>query len=106
MKSSKHWGIFLWSFIHSISYCKYSHDELNTKIQKNIIEKLKNVKLIIPCEHCAKDYNDFIIKNSFDNLDLTQNNVIFNWTVDLHNKINKKINKPELSYFEAEKIWS
>jgi hypothetical protein len=89
-----------------MSYCKYSHNELNIKIQKNIVEKLKNLALIIPCEHCAKDYIEYINLNLFETLDLTQNNVIFYWTVDFHNAINKKLNKQTLSYIEAENIWS
>ena len=106
MKSSKHWGNFLWSFLHTMSYCKYSHNELNTRIQKNIIEKIKNIASVIPCENCAKDYMFFLNSVNFDNLDLTQNNVVFNLIVDFHNTINKKLNKTELSYLEAENIWS
>ena len=51
MKSSKHWGNFLWSFLHTMSYCKYSHNELNTRIQKNIIEKIKNIASVIPLQN-------------------------------------------------------
>ena len=48
----------------------------------------------------------FLNSVNFDNLDLTQNNVVFNLIVDFHNTINKKLNKTELSYLEAENIWS
>jgi hypothetical protein len=90
-----HWGNPLWSYIHSL--IKNTKDEqlLQTK------DILKNLDKCIPCIKCIKNYTDSI--NDIDNIENLQN--LFNWSVDLHNKVNKKYNKSEWNYDMASEEW-
>ena len=60
-------------------------------------------KFIIPCSICRNHYremleNNFLIDDNIDNL--------FNWTIDLHNNVNKRLNKRIWNYNEARKYYN
>ena len=62
-----------------------------------------NLHLVLPCQLCASHYIEW-----YNNLD--PNNIykpleLFYKTVDLHNSVNNKINKNEVSYEEALNKW-
>ena len=92
-KSKHHWGNFLWGFIHTISLTN----------ETKSIEILKNINFVIPCDACKEMYMDNVIL--LEDLDLTKNLALFEWSVDLHNKVNSKLNKPMISYDQARKIY-
>ena len=102
-QSRDHWGKHLWGFLHTISISDSEIPEDNLRVQKPIKDNIKMLSNIIPCQICKSDF----IKNlpTIDNLDLYKSKVLFYWTVDFHNKINNKLNKEEITYKEAEKIW-
>jgi hypothetical protein len=103
LRPKEHWGKYLWGFLHTISICDFDSSETNFRIQEPIKNNIKMLTDSIPCNSC-KDH--FIKKlSSIDILDLNKSNVLFYWTVDLHNEINKKIGKKEISYSEAINIW-
>jgi len=88
-KAKVHWGEYLWGFIHTIT--------LNNDLKS--VELLKGVTGVIPCDACKEMYiNNLTLLN---NLDLTEKLVLFHWSVDLHNKVNEKLNKPTITYGEA-----
>ena len=100
---SDHWGKHLWAFLHTMSISDFSMPEANLRTQKPLVVNIKMLSNCIPCPTCKADF----IRNlsSIDTLDLYKSNVLFYWTVDFHNKVNKVLSKPELSYNEAEAIW-
>lgn len=55
-------------------------------------------KFIIPCSICKNHYCEMLDNNySFEK----NKNNIFNWTIDLHNKVNSNLNKRIWNYNEA-----
>ena len=90
-----HWGNPLWSYIHSLIKNTKNEDFLKTK------EILKNLEKCIPCIKCIKIYTD----NLVDIQDIQDTESLFKWSVDLHNKVNKKYNKSEWTYGIASEEW-
>jgi hypothetical protein len=101
--AKEHWGTSLWNFIHNICIIDTPKEEINVDLSTPIVEKLKNIVNVIPCNECIEEYKQDL--KTLDTIDLTKNMSLFYWSVDLHNKVNKKLKKPEISYSEAEKIW-
>lgn len=96
-----HWGPYLWGFIHSITIIDY---EINETYNKNIREVLRELRDCFPCPTCKETYKKYIDK--LDGLDMKQPMVLFEWSVDLHNEVNRKLNKPEWAYEMALMKWS
>jgi len=103
LRQKEHWGKYLWGFLHTISICDFDSPETNFRIQEPIKNNIKMLAGSIPCNSCKDHFIDKL--SSIDILDLNKSNVLFYWTVDLHNEINKKIGKQETSYLEAINIW-
>ena len=103
VRPKEHWGKYLWSFLHTMSICDFDSGETNFRIQGPIKNNIKMLTNSIPCNSCKEHF----IKNlsNIDTLDLNKSNILFYWTVDLHNEINKKLGKIEISYPEAIHIW-
>ena len=88
--TTKIWGPSLWKIIHFIAK-KYP---LKPNVRdKNITYQLfKYLALVIPCSHCQKHYITFFT-NKPPNLNSSPE--LFQWTVKLHNNVNK-INKKKI----------
>lgn len=115
-----HWGTSLWSFIHTITINSHpknvSHiEELNNKhakealdetikINEKVIKILKMLKDLIPCPRCLSVY--VIHLEYLDKIDLSTEMVLFKWSVELHNEVNKKLNKPIFTYQNALEMWT
>jgi hypothetical protein len=84
-----HWGPSLWAFIHTVA--------ISPLVDHKSI--FKNIENVIPCSICKKTYMDYVTK-----LDGTTD--FFAWSVDLHNEVNSKLNKPLMTYNEAREKWS
>jgi hypothetical protein len=99
-RPKNHWGPSLWAFIHTITIVDYDRNRI---YNENIIKNLKSLTDAIPCEKCQTKYRNALL--DLDILDLNESNVLFKWSVDLHNKVNQQLNKPSMTYEDALKIW-
>ncbi|MEY3422321.1 MAG: Yellowstone lake phycodnavirus 1 [Bacteroidota bacterium] len=95
-----HWGPYLWGFIHTITMIDYDNNETyNT----NIREVLRELKDCFPCPSCKDKYINYLEK--LNNLNMQEPLVLFKWSVELHNEVNRKLNKPEWTYEMALMKW-
>ena len=93
------WGPHLWKSIHYISLNYSNNPSQKTKSRyKKFFTSLKDV---IPCSECKKHYTETLILIPLDNCYLKNRTNLFNWTVKIHNRVNKLKNKPILSYKNA-----
>ena len=93
------WNILTWLFFHKLTIN-------NNNKPKKYINFFKSFKYIIPCYSCKTHYIrrfNFPTKIMQNNL---KNGKIFEWTIDLHNEINKNNNKEIWSYEKAIKYYS
>jgi hypothetical protein len=100
-RAKEHWGSHLWSFIHTITIIDFENSEIHNN---KILPILNNLKDCIPCYHCKELFIFYL--NKLDKLDLKDNMILFKWSVDLHNHVNKKLNKPEWTYETALDKWT
>ena len=92
------WGSGLWLFLHTIAI---NYPKEPTAIdKKNMYNFLSSLTTIIPCEKCRLNYikhiNELPISSHLDN-----RNDLFQWTVEMHNMVNKELNKPIMTLDDA-----
>jgi len=99
------WGPSLWFTLHNSSY--------NYPEKANILcaERTKNfilgIPILIPVLEYKKDIEIFIARQQDDLLEICKSrDRLFNFFVDMHNMVNKKLKKKIFSYEEAKKIYS
>ncbi len=97
------WGSHLWYSIHFIAlgYPKNPSNADKTNY-KNFYENLVNV---IPCADCAEHLKENLKSIPIDNF-LNTREKLFEWTVLLHNQVNKLLNRREWSIQEAHALYT
>jgi len=97
------WGSHLWYTIHFIALgFPNEASSIDKKNYKNFYLNLPN---IIPCEECAKHLVTNLNNYSIDNY-LDTKEKLFEWTVILHNQVNKMLRKEEWSLEKANKYYN
>lgn len=88
---SKEWGPRLWFVIHTfaLGYPKNP----SKKIQKEYKQFYMSIKYTLPCAVCRQGYAKFVKELPLTAAVLKDRNSLFKWTVKIHNKVNKKLNK-------------
>lgn len=94
------WGPQLWKYIHIAT--AHFPDYPTEQETRDMMTWICTLPVTIPCETCKIHFKAYIDKNR-DNLHYicgTRRN-LFNFFVDIHNKVNSRKGKPEMSYEEA-----
>jgi len=95
-------GPALWGAIHYIALGAPVTLDSNQQLQyKNFYMSLSQV---IPCYTCKQHFLEILNKYPIDN-HLSNKDTLFNWTVIVHNAVNKQLNKPEFSVVDAKNKW-
>lgn len=90
------WGKNAWHFIH---YVALAYPDNPTEQDKLEYRKfLESLQTVLPCAICAANFRKKM-ETYPPNLDNRQS--FFEWTVDIHNKVNEYNHKSILSYDEA-----
>jgi hypothetical protein len=96
--SPKFWGSQGWHFIHSVAL---NYPDNPTQEEKdNYLEFFKSVGNTLPCEICAEHFRKKM-EDTPPNMNSRED--LFNWTVDVHNAVNKENGKKTYTYKEAAK---
>jgi hypothetical protein len=92
------WGKHLWKSLHFIALGFPSQPSSEEVAAYR--EFFENLWKIIPCYKCSVNYkrhlNELPIQQALEGKES-----LFNWTVRLHNIVNKELGKPEVSIQEA-----
>ena len=93
----------LWDIIHSLPFKLKINISANYRIKKQVTEFYEKFRSL-PCHTCKEHYNRFLIsrplrslKNNFD---------LQNWTVNLHNDVNRRLNKRIFNYASAKQKYT
>jgi len=88
------WGPHYWHFLHTIALCYPYHPNEVTK--KKYYEFIQNIPIFIPVEQISGEFSKLIdeypITPYLDNRDS-----FVRWMHFIHNKINQKLEKPQIS---------
>ena len=92
------WGPNLWVVIHTIAL---NYPNNPSYEQKRIHEDyFNNLVFLIPCDKCRIHYRQHINNNPVVN-HLKNSDTLFRYTIEIHNEVNKTLNKKIYSYDEA-----
>lgn len=97
------WGPNAWTFIHLMVLSeKEPFDTQRIVHYEQLFELLKH---LLPCEACRQHLTENL--TSMDSLKSIQSKrALFDWTVVLHNKVNRMLNKKEWNLEEAYTHWT
>ena len=96
------WGPKLWFMIHTIAL-NYP-DNPTYQDRRSYEEFYNSLKYVIPCEKCRIHYTQRLKRMPIIN-HLDNSNTLFKYTIDLHNQVNKSLNKKIYSYEEVMEIY-
>ena len=90
----KVWGPHFWFFLHTLAMTYPNHP--NTITKKKYYELIQNLPLFLPVEEISSDFSKLLeqypVTPYLDNRDS-----FVRWMHFIHNKINEKLEKPEVS---------
>lgn len=92
------WGPFFWHTIHIIAL-GYPKNPTYTdkKCAKDFYESLA---FLLPCSVCREHYKEHITKKPLTPFLDTRKDLL-QWTIDIHNEVNKMLGKPEWTMEEV-----
>ena len=91
------WGPHYWFFLHTISMT-YPHQP-NAVTKKKYYEFIQNLPLFIPVETMSGEFSKLIDKYPITPY-LDNRDSFVRWMYFIHNKINEKLEKPQISLNE------
>jgi hypothetical protein len=98
------WGPNLWKFMH---YLTLSYPENPTEEEKDrLFDFFENIQTLLPCEKCRYNFKNHLEKTPLSDDVLSTNISVVTWLFNLHNEVNKSLDKPELSYADFIDIYS
>lgn len=90
----KIWGPHYWFFLHTVAMTYPHHPNAVTK--KKYYEFIQNLPLFIPVEQISKEFERLIDKYPITPY-LDNRDSFVRWVHFIHNKINEKLEKPQIS---------
>lgn len=101
-ESRDNWGPHLWKSIH---YIAMFYPESPTNAQMTQYKKFfLDLQYVIPCHQCAENYKVHLQQLPIDNY-LMSRDLLFAWTVELHNIVNRALKKREMPLEEARQLY-
>lgn len=93
----KVWGPHYWFFLHTIAFTYPHHPNAVTK--KKYYEFIQNIPLFIPVEKISTEFSQLLEKYPITPY-LDNRDSIIRWIHFIHNKINEKLEKPQITLNE------
>lgn len=89
------WGPIYWIFLHMSTF-QYP-EKPNNQDKKKYIRLIESFIHNIPCSICRQDISDMISISELEGL-LNDKSKLIKYMWDIHNRVNKKLNKKEMSF--------
>jgi len=95
-------GPSFWSTMHYVALG--APVSLDTIQQNNYKTFYNLIPSIIPCGSCGTHFTEVLNANPIDKY-LASSQSLFEWTVKVHNIVNVRLGKQEVSVVDAKKLW-
>lgn len=73
-------------------------------VKEGMKQLLINLPLIVPCLNCKEHFYDFLRKSNLDEA-VSSRDALFTFFVNIHNYVNKRYGKREMSIQEAKRLY-
>lgn len=94
------WQPLTWIIFHTLTL------NYNDNYREHYISFFESFKVIIPCSICRNHYNSNINTSDMSIENNINSEKIFNWTINLHNSVNKTNHKKVWNYDEARNYYT
>lgn len=101
MADAAAWGPAAWKFLHAATFAYPVNPSLQE--QRDAEALLYSLQTMLPCEQCRRHFINELAQHPPDT---TSRAALSAWLVDLHNRINLRLNKPVVAFADAERAFS
>lgn len=101
--SKDQWGRPMWFVIHS--FALHMPDTINSDLKLKYKAFLSSLQFVLPCPVCKQHIKENLGKLEIDSY-FNSNKSLFEWTVKLHNVVNKDSNKNVISLRESYELYT
>lgn len=99
----KIWGESFWKMMHYVTFAYPNNPTVDDK--NNVRIFFTNIVNVLPCENCRVHYTLNLKNYPLTDEVLSSKNNLVKWLIDVHNEVNKRTGKPELTLEEASEIY-
>jgi len=100
------WGPVFWKFAHAITF-DYPEAEPSTEDRERAQKFFAMLPWFLPCGVCGAHFIATVReKHPFTAATLQNRESLARWLVDVHNTVNRRLNKPEVSYEDANRYYN
>lgn len=96
------WGPHVWATIHLC--CIGAPVALDPMQQQQYRAFIMSLPHVIPCTTCSEHFQKVLESIPVDN-HLTGKDDLFRWSVEVHNAVNARLDKPKVAYDDALQHW-
>jgi Erv1 / Alr family len=93
-----HWGPVFWDSLHLMAL-GFPNNPTREEIQA-VHNLLHSMQYLLPCDECKQHFKELLIEHPIPTAELNKLS-FFEYTVDLHNAVNKRLTKYTWTYDEA-----
>lgn len=93
------WGTPYWQFMHAITFLY--PDVPTADDRQRIINIFSSLPFVLPCSLCGLHLAQNITAMPLTETVLSSKTTLSTWLVNLHNVVNRKLKKPEVTYEDA-----
>jgi hypothetical protein len=98
------WGPQLWLYLHTAAACYPLYP--NEQEINDMVAWIKTLPVTLPCDSCKMHFKEYIEQNE-DQLKTicSSQTALFQFFVDIHNKVNNRNGKRSITYEEARQMY-
>ena len=108
--STEVWGPCAWQFMHAISF-RYPMSSPSTEQKQSAYNFLSSLKYLLPCVKCRQHFTTYFDDpvygiDGVGSAHLKGRQHLSKWLVDLHNDVNRRLDKTQMHYDEVAKQYA
>ena len=97
-----HWGPYVWAAIHIM--CMGAPDKIPEGKRKSYAQFINSLPNILPCTVCGEHLRENLATFPVDDF-LDSRQSLFEWSVRMHNIVNRHTGKQDVSFEDAFNHW-
>jgi hypothetical protein len=95
-------GPSFWFTLHNGAIHYPIRPSLNTRQSMKTL--IYNLPILVPCLNCRDHFINYIQNSDLDYI-VSSKETLFKFWVDIHNHVNKRYNRPEMTLLEAKRLY-